>query len=151
MTIEARLETAIGRGAGDVFAHLTAVEQFPEWLVASGVIRVERLDPGPLAQGSRLRIQQRIAGRATMLEGRVTALEVPTRFAFEARDRDGISIDVDGLIAAEGAASRLRWSVRVGLPLRCRLFESMAAPEVRRAAAADLERLKRRLEAVASG
>jgi hypothetical protein len=30
------------------------------------------------------------------------------------------------------------------------MFESMAAPEVRRAAAADLENLRRRLEAVAS-
>jgi uncharacterized protein YndB with AHSA1/START domain len=149
MSIEARLETAIGRRAEDVFAHVTAVEQYPEWLVASGVVRVERLDPGPLKQGSRLRIQQRVAGRAATLEGGVTAFEPPTRFSFAAKDRDGISVDIDALLAAEGATSRLRWSVRVGLPLRYRLFESVAAPEVRRAATADLERLKRRLEAVA--
>jgi uncharacterized protein YndB with AHSA1/START domain len=149
VTIEARLETAIGRSAQDVFGHVTAVEEFPEWLVASGVVRVERLDPGPLQQGSRLRIQQRIAGRATTLDGEVTAFEPPTRFGFAAKDRDGISVDVEALVAAEGATSRLRWSVRVGLPLRYRAFESMAAPEVRRAATADLERLKRRLEAVA--
>jgi uncharacterized protein YndB with AHSA1/START domain len=149
MSIEARLETAIGRNASDVFTHLTAVEQFHEWLVASGVVRVERLDSGPLKQGSRLRIQQRIAGRAATLEGQVTALEPPTRFGFAAKDRDGVTVDVEALLAADGAMSRLRWSVRVGLPLRYRLFESMAAPEIRRAAAADLERLKRRLEAVA--
>jgi uncharacterized protein YndB with AHSA1/START domain len=149
VSIEARLETTIGRTAVDVFAHLTAVEQFPEWLVASGVVRVERLDAGPLKQGSRLRIQQRIAGRATTLEGQVTAFEPPVRFDFGAKDRDGISVDVEALLTPDGATSRLRWSVRVGLPLRYRLLESMAAPEVRRAAAADLERLKRRLEAVA--
>jgi uncharacterized protein YndB with AHSA1/START domain len=149
VSIEARLETTIGRTAQDVFAHLTAVEQFPEWLVASGVVRVERLDAGPLKQGSRLRIEQRIAGRAATLEGQVTAFEPAARFDFGAKDRDGISVDVEARLAAEGATSRLRWSVRLGLPLRYRLFESMAAPEVRRAAGADLERLKRRLEAVA--
>ena len=149
MSIEARLETAIGRSAPDVFGHVTAVEAFPEWLVASGVVRVERLDPGPLRQGSRLRIQQRIAGRAATLDGEVTAFEPPTRFGFAAKDREGLSVEVEALLAPEGATSRLRWSVRVGLPLRYRLFESMAAPEVRRATSADLERLKRRLEAVA--
>jgi uncharacterized protein YndB with AHSA1/START domain len=149
VTIEARVETTIGRTARDVFAHVTAVEQFPEWLVASGVVRVERLDAGPLKQGSRLRIEQRIAGRTATLEGQVTAFEPAARFDFAAKDRDGISVDVAAQLAAEGATSRLRWSVRVGLPLRYRLFESMAAPEVRRAAAADLQRLKRRLEAVA--
>jgi uncharacterized protein YndB with AHSA1/START domain len=149
VSIEARIETTIGRTAEDVFAHLTAVEQLPEWLVASGVVRVERLDVGQLKQGSRLSVQQRVAGRAATLEGRVTAFEPPTRFAFAAKDRDGISIDVEAQLGADGAMSRLRWSVRVGLPLRYRLFESMAAPEVRRAATADLERLKRRLEAVA--
>jgi uncharacterized protein YndB with AHSA1/START domain len=149
VTVEARLETAIGRNAQDVFAHLTAVEEFPEWLVASGVVRVERLDSGPLKQGSRLSVQQRIAGRAATLEGQVTAFEPPARFGFAAKGRDGISIDVEALLAADGATSRLRWAVRVGLPLRYRLFESMVEPEVRRAAAEDLERLKRRLEAVA--
>jgi hypothetical protein len=149
VSIEARFDTAIGRNANDVFAHLIAVEQFPEWLVASGIVRVERLDPGPPRQGTRLRIEQRIAGRATTLDGRITALESDKRFGFAAKSRDGISIDLDAEITPEGATSRLHWSIRIGLPLRYRLFESAAAPEVRRAAAADLERLKRRLEAVA--
>lgn len=149
MSIEARFEATIGRAAQDVFAHLAEVEQFPEWLVASGVVRVERLDPGPLREGTRLRIEQRIAGRATTLEGKVTQFEPGKRFGIRARDRDGISVELEALLASEGAACRLRWSVRLGLPLRYRLFESMAAPEVRRAAEADLERLKRRLEAVA--
>jgi uncharacterized protein YndB with AHSA1/START domain len=149
MSIEARFETAIGRTAEDVFGQLSAVEQFPEWLVASGVVRVERLDPGPLQAGTRLRIEQRIAGRATTLEGRVTAFEPAERFGFSARDRDGISVEIEALLAAEGATCRLRWSVRLGLPLRFRLLEAMAAPEVRRAAEADLQRLKQQLEAVA--
>jgi uncharacterized protein YndB with AHSA1/START domain len=149
VSIEARFETTIGRTTTDVFANLADVEQFPEWLVASGVVRVAKLDPGPLKEGSRLRIEQRIAGRATTLEGKVSAFEPAKRFGLSAKDRDGISVELEALLAAEGAMCRLRWSVRLGLPLRYRLFESMAAPEVRRAAEADLKRLKQRLEAVA--
>ena len=45
--------------------------------------------------------------------------------------------------------TRLRWSLRLGLPLRYRMFESMVAPQARRAAALDLEALRRRLESAA--
>ncbi len=143
------LETHIGRNVADVFRELSAVEQFPEWLVSSGVVRVERADKGTLASGTHLRIAQRIAGRATTLEGEITALEPDKRLALKARDRDGITVELNAQLAEDGATTRLRWGVRIGLPLRYRLFEAMAAPEVKRAAAADLERLKRRLEAVA--
>ena len=46
-------------------------------------------------------------------------------------------------------ATTLRWSVRIGLPLKFRMFESMVAPQARKAAALDVEALKRRLESVA--
>ena len=150
MTIAAQLETVIARSAEAVFAEISAVERYPEWLIASGIVRVELLDPGPLAEGTMLRVEQRVAGRASTLEGTVTAFEPPTRFGLRAKDRDGISIELEALLSSEGPTCRLRWSIRIGLPLRYRMFESMAAPEVRRAAAADLENLRRRLEAVAS-
>ncbi len=41
------------------------------------------------------------------------------------------------------------WSIRIGLPLRYRLLESMARPQVERAALLDVEALRRRLEAQA--
>ncbi|HEY0443411.1 MAG TPA: SRPBCC family protein [Candidatus Limnocylindrales bacterium] len=148
MTIAAQFDTVIARSVDDVFAELAAVERFPEWLVASGIVRVERA-PGPLREGTPLRIEQRIAGRATTLEGTITAFEPGSRFAFRAKDREGISVEAEALLAADGATCRLRWSVRIGLPLKYRLFESMAAPEAKRAAASDIENLRRRLEAVA--
>ena len=46
-------------------------------------------------------------------------------------------------------ATTLRWSVRIGLPLKYRMFELMVAPQARKAAALDVEALKRRLESVA--
>jgi uncharacterized protein YndB with AHSA1/START domain len=153
MTIAAEFETRIGRPVAAVFAELTALERYPEWLIASGIIGVERLDDGPLAAGSRLRVQQRVAGRSATLEGVVTVHEPDERFGFEARDSDGVKVDVEASLAADadGLASILRWSIRVGLPLRFRMLEGMVAPQARRAAALDLEAFKRRLEAVAQG
>jgi uncharacterized protein YndB with AHSA1/START domain len=148
MAISAQFETLIARPIGDVFAQLAAVERFPDWLVASGIVRVER-GPGPLGTGTPLRIEQRIAGRATTLEGAVAAFESPRRLAFRVKDREGISVEAEALLSAEGPGTRLRWSVKIGLPLKYRLFESMAAPEARRAAAVDLENLRRQLESVA--
>jgi uncharacterized protein YndB with AHSA1/START domain len=147
MTISLELEVSIGRPADDVFAHLTDVEHWPEWLIASGIVRVEVLDPGPLATGSRLRIDQRVAGRAASLEGRVTALDAPSRFAVTGRDKDGITVEIDGTLLPDGSTTRLRWTLKVGLPLRYRVLESMATPQVRRAAALDLEAFRQRLEA----
>jgi uncharacterized protein YndB with AHSA1/START domain len=148
MTIKAEIEIQIARPADVVWHELMAIERFPEWLKASGVTRVER-EPVPLGAGTRLRIEQRIAGRSAVLDGIVTVFEPPSRFAFRATHPDGITVDADAQVFAAGLMSRLRWSLQVGLPLRLRLFESMAAPEVRRAAATDLMGLKRKLEAVA--
>jgi hypothetical protein len=53
------------------------------------------------------------------------------------------------VLAPDDLSTRLRWSVRIGLPLRYRMFESMVTPQARRAATLDLEALKRRLESVA--
>lgn len=149
MAISLELEVPIGRPAAEVFAHLTDVERWPEWLIASGIVRVERLDAGPLADGSRLRIDQRVAGRASTLDASVTVLESATTFGVTGRDADGISIDIDAALVAGGPVTRLQWRLRIGLPLRYRMLESIAAPQVRRAAALDLEAFRQRLESVA--
>jgi uncharacterized protein YndB with AHSA1/START domain len=149
MAISLELDVRIGRASADVFAHLTDVERWPEWLIASGIVRVERLDDGPLADGSALRIQQRVAGRSSTLDARVTAMAPTTRFAVSGRDADGITVEIDATLTADGPATRLDWRLTIGLPLRYRMLESMAAPQVRRAAALDLEAFRRRVESVA--
>lgn len=151
MTVSIDTETRIERPAADVFAALVAVERYPEWLIASGIVRVERLDEGALARGSRLRISQNVAGRSTTLDGDVTTLTPNEAFGLRGRDREGISIQIDATLTPETGATRLRWSLRVGLPLRYRMFESMVAPQARRAAALDLEAFRRRLEAGTRG
>ncbi len=146
MTISVEAEARIGRPVADVFAALTDVERYPEWLIASGIVRVERLDAGPLQAGSRLRIAQTVAGRSTVLDGAVTVLAPDAAFGVRGKDKDGVSVEIDAVVSADDLATRLRWTARIGLPLRFRMFESMVAPQARRAAALDLEALKRRLE-----
>jgi Polyketide cyclase / dehydrase and lipid transport len=147
VTIAVEVETLIARTPGDVFAELLAVERFPDWLIASGIVGVERLDDHPPAVGSRVRISQRVAGRSTVLDGSIVALESGRVLGLRGRDADGITIEIEARLAADGAGTRLRWSLRIGLPLRFRMFESMVAPQARRAATLDLEALRRRLEA----
>jgi uncharacterized protein YndB with AHSA1/START domain len=148
MTIRALVEVPIGRSPESVWDELTAVERFPEWLVESGIIGVQRQD-GPLGQGSPLQIRQRLGGKESVLEGSVTEWDPGRRFAFRARHPDGITLDALAELGPEPPVTWLRWSLEVKLPLKMRLFESMAAPEVRRAATADLTSFKRRLEQVA--
>ena len=150
MTIAVQVETQIGRTAADVFAELTAVERFPEWLIASGIVRVDRLDEGPLAVGARLRIGQSVGGRSTVLDGTVTILEPDAAFGLRGRDADGVTVELDAQLSSDDAVTtRMRWAVRMTLPLRYRMFESMVAPQARRAATLDLEAFKRRMESVA--
>jgi uncharacterized protein YndB with AHSA1/START domain len=148
VTIKAEIELPIARPAEAVWAELTALERYPEWLRESGVTHVER-EIGPLGSGTRLRIRQQLAGRPALLEGIVTAWDPPHHFAFRATHPDGITVEADSLLVDEGPTCRLRWSLRIGLPMRLRMFEGLAAPQARRAATADLLGFKRFLESVA--
>jgi uncharacterized protein YndB with AHSA1/START domain len=162
MAIDLEIEIDTARPPAGVFAELVAVERWPEWLIASGVIRVDRADTpagadataagaSPLAVGTKLRIEQRVAGRAATLEARVTAFDIDRRFALEGRDADGVKIAIDASLIDRAPGSRLRWHLTIGLPFRYRVFESMARPQVERAARLDLEAFRRRLDAVAEG
>lgn len=147
MTIAAEVETSIRRPPGRVFEALTAVERFPDWLIASGIVKVERLDAGLLVAGSLVRIEQRIGGRASTLDGSITMLDPARSFGLRCRDRAGVTIEIDAALTPDGPGTRLRWSLRIDLPLRFRMFETVVAPQARRAATLDLEAFKRRLEA----
>jgi uncharacterized protein YndB with AHSA1/START domain len=146
MTVLVEVDTRIARQASEVFRALADIERYPEWLIASGIVSVERLDPGPLAVGSLLRIGQTVAGRSTVLDGSVTAFAPGSMFGITGKDKDGVSIDIDAALTADGGSSDLRWTLRIRLPLRYRMFESMVTPQARRAALLDLEAFKRRLE-----
>jgi uncharacterized protein YndB with AHSA1/START domain len=146
MAIAVTIEATVARPPAGVFAHVADIERWPHWLIASGIIRVERSADGPLAEGEHLVVEQRAAGRAGTFEATVTALQPPSRLALHGRDGDGVTIDIDAELGPAADGTNLRWTIRIGLPLRYRMFESMARPQVERAAALDIEALKRRLE-----
>jgi uncharacterized protein YndB with AHSA1/START domain len=152
MAIAVTIEATVSRPPAEVFAEIADIERWPSWLIASGIIRVERSVAGPPAEGEHLTVEQRAAGRAGTFEAQVTALQPPTRLALHGRDGDGVTIDIDAALApgGDGDGTSLRWTIRIGLPLRYRMFESMARPQVERAAALDIEALRRRLESTAS-
>jgi hypothetical protein len=81
----------------------------------------------------------------------VTVLTPGAAFGLRGKDKEGVSIEIEATLAPDDLATRLRWSLRIGLPLRYRMFESMVTPQARRAAALDLEALRQRLESVARG
>lgn len=153
MALEVAIETTIARPPDVVFAHIADVEAWPGWLIASGITAVRRSGTGPLGPGERLAVEQLAAGRAGRFAAEVTAMEPPTRIAVRGRDDDGVSIEIEASLAAvsnEAAdATALRWTIRIGLPLRLRFFEGIARPQVEHAARLDLDALRRRLESVA--
>jgi uncharacterized protein YndB with AHSA1/START domain len=153
MAIAVTIETTVARPPAEVFDRIADIEQWPSWLIASGIVRVARSIDGQLVDGEHLVVEQRAAGRAGSFDAHVTALQPPARLALHGRDGDGVTIDIDAALApdshGQGDGTSLRWSIRIGLPLRYRMFESMARPQVERAAALDIEAFKRSLESAA--
>ena len=117
MTVSVEIETRIGRPPADVFEALAAVERYPEWLIASGIVKVERLDPGPLATGSRA---SHLADRRRPLDDarwQHHGLIAGTSFGLRGKDKDGVSIEIDALLARTGR--RRACAGRSGSGCRC--------------------------------
>ena len=147
MSIDVTVDATIARPPEDVFARIADIEAWPRWLIASGITVVRRTTTGPVSEGEQFVVQQRAAGRTGTFDAVARVVDLPTRFVVEGRDPDGVSIAIDATLGAADEGSGLRWSIRIGLPFRYRIFESMARPEVERAARLDIERLRQDLGA----
>ena len=151
MAIEVAIESTIDRPPDEVFATIADLDGWPDWLVASGIRAVRRAQRGEPVPGERLVVEQDAAGRSATFDAEVVAFEPGSRVALRGRDKDGVTIDIEAVVSAaaesEAAATDLWWAIRIGLPLRYRMFESMARPQVERAALLDIEGLRVRLEA----
>lgn len=157
MAIEVEIAAHIERAIDDVFGAVADIDTWPRWLIASGIVAIHRAQGAagtPPTVGEAMTIEQRAAGRAGTFAVTVTAVESGRRLALDGRDGDGVKIAIDARLtpALTGqSGTDLRWSFRIDLPFRYRVFESMAAPQVRRAAALDIEALRQRLESTATG
>jgi uncharacterized protein YndB with AHSA1/START domain len=155
MAIQIDIAQRIARPPADVFAFVADIEGWPKWLIASGIVAVHRA-PGragtPVAGGETMIIEQRAAGRAGTFAVTVSGVEPGRRLALAGKDDDGVKIAIDAVVvpaAPDHSATELRWSFRIDLPFRFRIFEGMATPQVRQAAGLDLEALRLRLESSA--
>jgi uncharacterized protein YndB with AHSA1/START domain len=148
MSIDVTVDATIAGPPEDAFPRISDIDAWPQWLIASGITSVRRTARGSVTAGEQFVVQQRAAGRTGTFDAVARVVDPPTRFVVEGRDPDGVSIVIDATLAAADEGSALRWSIRIGLPFRYRIFESMARPEVERAARLDIERLRQDLGAV---
>lgn len=150
MAIDVTIDTTIARPPIEVYDRIADLGAWPSWLIASGIIRVERTAEGPPTAGEQLVVEQRAAGRLGVFEVTVTEAAPGERLALTGRDADGVTIDIEADVRPEDDGTALRWMIRIGLPFRYRVFESMARPQVERAAALDVEALRRRMGTIAA-
>ena len=153
MAIDVAIDSTIERAPDVVFASVADLDGWPTWLVASGIRSVRRERGGEPVEGERLVVEQDAAGRAATFDAQVSAYDPGHRIALRGRDREGVRIDIDAVVLpapdTDGRATELQWSIRITLPLKYMLFESMARPQVQRAALVDIEALRLRLESPA--
>jgi len=155
MAIDVVIDSTIDRTPEDVFAAVADLDAWPSWLIASGIRSVERAGRGEPAIGERLVVHQDAAGRAGTFDAQVTGFEPGRHLSLRGRDPEGVTIVMDASVGptpgSDGRSTELQWSIRIALPLKYRLFESMARPQVERAALLDVESLRLRLESSPEG
>ncbi len=155
MAIDVAIDSTIARTPDDVFAAVADLDAWPTWLIASGIRAVRRQRAGDPSVGERLVVEQNAAGRAGTFDAQVTGFEPGRRIALRGRDGEGVTIEMEARVAptpgTDGGTTELGFSIRIGLPLKYRLFESMARPQVERAALLDVESLRLRLESPVEG
>ena len=147
MAIEVTIESTIARPPDEVFAAIADLGRLAD-------LAHRQRHPIRPARVRRAADDRRTGGRRAGRRGTcrhasrrpITALEPGRRLALRGRDAEGVTIDIDAVVdpATDGdtAATELRWTIRIGLPLRYRVFESMARPQVERAALLDIEGLR---------
>jgi uncharacterized protein YndB with AHSA1/START domain len=147
---KAQYDVLIGRSPQDVFDYITRVETYAEWQRKGGIQKVDRLTDGPIAVGSRFRMDRSMGGRTASIDCTVSAFEPGRRFDFTSLDTSGFRGVFSTTLTPEGAGTRLNWDVAMQPPnLLYRLLDPMIGREIRKSAAVDFPELKRTLESVA--
>jgi hypothetical protein len=142
-------ELKIGRIPDDVFRHLAAVERYPDWQRAAGIVAVERDDDGPMQAGSRFRMERVVRGNRGVVDCEVTAFEPAQRFGFRGHDSAGFDLDAEIKLSSDGAGTKLSWRFAMTTPGLLSLAGGMLRREIRSAAERDFGALKRMLELIA--
>jgi uncharacterized protein YndB with AHSA1/START domain len=133
----------LARPPADVFPWLLEADKVPRW--TGHLERYERLDDGPIGNGSRMRQVLDVSGRTIDVQLEVTAYEPPsgaqTRFS-----TNGIEVVSSYALEAAGAGTRLTQSIEAKPSgLTARLLVPVVQPRLEQKVTEDLERLRETL------
>ena len=137
----------IRRPVEDVFAFLADFENVPTWNYA--ILETRKTSPGPVGVGTTYRQLRSLPDRSE--EGfEVTVFEPTTRLEVHG-DIGPFTATIGYLLASVGDGTRLSNVVDLSAPGAVRLLAPLAASRVKAAVAANLDTLKRLLEAGSQG
>ena len=123
-----------------VFAVLDDVSRTPEWL--SRCTKIEKLDPGPNAVGTRLRYDYLQGKRPGTMEGSIAAYGAPDHIAFRYNDKM-FDVTIDFLLATAEAGTKLTQTIDiVPRSLMGRLIQPLIRRVLPKQTVADLEKLR---------
>jgi carbon monoxide dehydrogenase subunit G len=135
---EATIEIAKPQGA--VFAVLDDVSRTPQWL--SRCTKIEKIDPGPNAVGTRLRYDYLQGRRPGTMEGSVAAYGPPDHIAFRYNDKL-FDVTIDFKLAGSDAGTKLTQQIDiVPRSIMGRLLQPLIRRVLPKQTVADLEKLR---------
>jgi len=134
----------VARPSTDVYAFLSAVERYPEWLPA--LTGAEQTSPGPVAAGTTFRLQLVGPGGPIEADGVVIEADPGRSLTVRGHAPQG---RVEGGLQLEPADGMTNLHVRIEVELlgMYRFAEGLVAGELRRALPGVLARVKARIEA----
>jgi carbon monoxide dehydrogenase subunit G len=132
----------IERPPEEVFAYLTDVSKLPEWQSSASEARVE----GEMGLGARVHEVRTLLGRRGESILEVTEFELDRKFSLAVVEGP-LQFEVRHTLSEASGATRLDWVGEADTSRFPRLAVSMVAGAVEAQFKADLERLKRLLEA----
>ena len=131
-----------------VFPYVANPEVYPQW--QSGFLEAKITSEGPIGVGTTFRAVHEMAGRRIEVDNEVTAFQPNKIFAFRSTSGNLATV---GLItlqpAGEGTRARLAFEAQFGGFFR--LAEPLAARLIKRQQQADIEELKKLLDAATGG
>jgi carbon monoxide dehydrogenase subunit G len=143
IAVEDRVEVA--RDPADVYAFLSVVERYPEWL--PGVSGAEQTSPGEVAVGTTFRIRLTGPSGPIDADGAVIAAEPGRALTVRGQAPQGRVEGALRLEPIEGGTTELWIRMQIELVGMYQFAEGLVGGELRRAMPGVLARVKGRIEA----
>lgn len=136
-----RIEHAVTlpRPADDVFPWLFDEDKVPRW--TSGLETYEKLDPGPLAVGSRIRQSLLVSGQRLSFDLRVVRLD-PPRTAESTFETRGFKATQIWTLASSDGGTRVTQVIQAKASLSARLLQPIIEPRLQAKVERDLAALR---------